>query len=82
MRQSEDLTCAEIVEIVTDYLEGALDPPDRERLEEHLALCDGCTAYIEQMRRTIELTGRLREDDLPPETRAALIEAFRGWRPG
>ncbi len=82
MKQSEDLTCAEIVELVTDYLEGALDPRDRERFEEHLVYCEGCVNYLDQMRRTIELTGMLREEDLVPETQAALLQAFRGWRHG
>jgi anti-sigma factor RsiW len=80
MQQSEDLTCAEIVEIVTDYLEGALDPGARRLFEEHLDICEGCATYLAQMKTTIELTGDLREEDLPPETRAGLLDAFRGWR--
>ena len=74
------LTCAEVVEIVTDYLEDMLEAPDRERFEEHLAFCPGCDAYLDQMRQTIAVTGRLREDDLPPPVRTSLLDAFRAWR--
>lgn len=73
------LTCHELVELVTDYLEDALSPEDRRRVEEHLALCDGCTAYLEQMRETIRLTGMVREEEIPEDQRQALLEAFRGW---
>jgi anti-sigma factor RsiW len=74
-----ELSCRQLVELITDYLEGALPPSDRERVDRHLAGCDGCTAYLEQMRTTIALTGRLREQDLGDEARAALLRAFRGW---
>lgn len=73
------LTCHELVELVTDYLEDALSPEDRRRVEEHLALCDGCTTYLEQMRETIRLTGKVREEEIPEDQRQALLEAFRGW---
>ena len=70
------LTCRELVELVTDYLEGALPAGERERFEAHLAACEGCDAYVEQVRRTIELTGRTRELDQQPEIHA-LLRAFR-----
>lgn len=73
------LTCHELVELVTDYLEDALSPEDRRRVEEHLALCDGCTTYLEQMRETIRLTGLVREEEIPEDQKQALLEAFRGW---
>jgi anti-sigma factor RsiW len=79
MAQAEDLTCAELVELVTDYLENALPPQERERFEEHLTICEGCVNYVDQMRTTIELTGRLRVDDLSPEVAAELVGAFRDW---
>lgn len=82
MKLSDELACVELVEIITDYLEGALTPRDRERFEEHVAFCDGCANYLDQMRTTIALTGRLTEDDLTPETKRDLLEAFRGWRRG
>jgi anti-sigma factor RsiW len=75
-----DLTCRELVEIVTDYLEGRLPPRDRVRFEEHLLVCPGCTIYLEQMRETIRLTGALRETDVPVSGRQELLEAFRRWK--
>jgi anti-sigma factor RsiW len=77
-RQPE-LTCIELVELVTDYLEGALDDADRERFEAHLRGCDACTDYVEQMRVTIDLVGRIEPEDLPEAARSELLAAFRGW---
>jgi predicted anti-sigma-YlaC factor YlaD len=77
---AEELTCAELVELVSDYIEGALAPDQRVRFEEHLTICSGCANYLDQMRTTIALSGRLRVDDLSPEVRADLVDAFRGWR--
>ena len=74
------LTCRELVELVTDYLEGMLSPADRARFEEHLSACDGCTRYLEQMRETIRLTGTLAEDGIPSEQRDTLLAVFRDWR--
>jgi anti-sigma factor RsiW len=82
MRLARELNCAQIVELVTAYLEGALEPDDRERFEEHLVFCDGCDHYLEQMRLTIEVTGRLEPGELPPALEERLLEAFRGWRAG
>ena len=76
----EQLSCQELVELVTDYLEGALPPEQRARFDEHLELCDGCTAYLEQMRVTIALAGRLTPEDLSPEAEEALLGVFRGWK--
>jgi hypothetical protein len=80
MANAEDLTCAELVELVTDYVEDALPPVERVRFEEHLTVCEGCVNYLDQMRKTIALTGRLRMDDLSSEVQADLVDAFRGWR--
>ena len=77
---SNGLTCVELVELVTDYLEDALPPGERARFDAHLAECDGCQAYVEQMRAVIELTGRLTEASIPPEGERALLDAFRHWR--
>jgi predicted anti-sigma-YlaC factor YlaD len=77
-----DLSCIEIVELVNDYLEGTLARHDRVRFEEHLGVCPGCAAYVDQMRTTVRLTGRLRADELTSDVRAQLVEAFRGYRAG
>jgi hypothetical protein len=81
MRLDRELTCFEVVELVTDYLERRLPLRDVERFEEHLAFCDGCGNYLEQMRLTIAATERLRRDDLPPALQARLLEALRNWSP-
>ena len=73
------LTCHEVVELVTDYLEDALPPDERRRVEEHLSGCEGCTRYLAQMRETIRLTGMLTEEQIPEQQKTVLVEAFRGW---
>jgi anti-sigma factor RsiW len=78
----EEFSCREVVEILGDYLDGAMTPEDRARLEQHLADCGGCTAYLEQLRITIRLSGRLLEEAVSPEAMAPLLEAFRAWRRG
>jgi anti-sigma factor RsiW len=76
------LSCRELVELVTAYLEGALSIADRMRFENHLTACDGCSTYVQQMRRTIELTGTLRVHDVSLEAESALLHAFRNWKDG
>jgi anti-sigma factor RsiW len=76
------LACAQLVELVTDYLEDALSPEDRRRFEEHVSRCDGCTTYVEQIRETLDLLGRVTPDDLSPEARRDLLDAFRDWQAG
>ena len=73
----EEMTCEELVELVTDYLEGRLSAFERSRFEEHLLDCPGCSAYLEQLRQTIRLTGALREEHIPPRVQEALLAAFR-----
>ncbi len=80
MSSPAEMDCQDLVELVTDYLEGALKDDERASVEAHLASCAGCTAYLEQVRTTIRLTGMLAEDQIPPELRDALLEAFRSWR--
>jgi anti-sigma factor RsiW len=77
---SDDLDCIELVELVTDYLEGRLSEEDRRRFDDHLSRCGGCTNYVEQFRETIRLTGTLRGDDLEPAARDALLAQFRDWK--
>jgi anti-sigma factor RsiW len=82
-RRRDDLLCVEFVEVVTDYLEGAMDRREQARLESHLRACPGCTRYLAQMRTTMELTGALRAADvdaLGVEARADLLAAFRAYR--
>jgi len=79
MKSERELTCHQVVELVTAYLDDGLSPEDRERFEQHLASCSGCRNYLEQMRRTIETTGRV-QLALPAELEKKLLEAFRGWR--
>jgi anti-sigma factor RsiW len=76
----EQLSCRELVELVTDYLEGALADADRVRFEDHIGRCDGCDGYLEQMRQTIELVGHLPAGTLSERAERELVEAFRGWR--
>ena len=76
----EDIGCQEVVELVTDYLEGALPPDLHARFEHHLTLCDGCIFYVDQIRMTVQAVGRIGEEDVPPETRHGLIAAFRGLK--
>jgi predicted anti-sigma-YlaC factor YlaD len=76
------LTCREVVELVTDYLEGKLSRRDRRRFEEHIAVCEGCTAYIDQMRLAVEALGRVPESVVSPGAREELTRAFRDWRSG
>jgi anti-sigma factor RsiW len=80
MRANDEMTCRELVEVVTDYLEGTLPADDRARLERHLEECPFCVHYVEQMRQTIEVVRGLGEESLAPQTREALLDAFRGWR--
>ena len=74
------LSCKELVEIVTDYLEGVLPPRERQRFDAHLAECDGCHTYLAQMQDTIRVTGALREEHLEPEATELLLAAFREWK--
>lgn len=76
----EDMNCKELVELVTDYLEGRLSRSDRERFEAHLAECEGCANHLDQMRRTISTVGFLPTDSLTPEMEKTLLGAFRRWR--
>lgn len=79
---AHDVACRQLVELVTDYLEGALAPSVATRFEEHLVMCRACNVYVEQMRAVRRATGRIDPEALSPETRAGLLHAFRGWRDG
>jgi anti-sigma factor RsiW len=75
----EALSCQQLVELVTAYFERALPAEDRARFEEHIAGCDGCGVYVEQMQTTIRLAGKLTPEAVPPEAERALLSAFRSW---
>jgi anti-sigma factor RsiW len=76
------MSCKELVELVTNYLEDALSPEERLRFEEHLTICPGCVTYVQQMRETVQVVGNLREESIPPEKRDELLAAFRDWKHG
>jgi predicted anti-sigma-YlaC factor YlaD len=76
----DDLPCQELVELVSDYLEGRLPEPVHSRFEAHLALCEGCRIYLEQMRQTLRMLGHLAEASIEPEAKQRLLAAFRDWR--
>jgi anti-sigma factor RsiW len=77
-----DMTCRQMVELVTGYLEDHLPEAERRRFEAHLALCEGCQAYLAQMRALIEELGTLPEVQLSPAIEEDLLTAFRDWRAG
>ena len=79
---AEHLSCLQIVELITDYLEGTLPPETASLFEEHLNFCDGCETYLDEMRATIAAVGRVDvvEEELPAETRESLLTAFRHWQ--
>jgi len=78
--EHDPLVCREFVELVTDYLEGTLPDTERARFEAHLAECDGCTGYLEDMRRVVSSLHQVPEPPPNPETRDALLRAFRDLR--
>ena len=81
MTGPDDLACIELVELVTDHLEGALEPDVRRRLERHLEECEGCVEHVEQVRRTVALLRAVPQDEqLSPQARERLLGAFRAWR--
>jgi hypothetical protein len=75
-----DMSCRELVELVTDYLEGALSPADQQRFELHIGKCDWCKLYIDQIRLTIKAAGKLTEDSIEPRAKEELLTIFRGWK--
>jgi anti-sigma factor RsiW len=78
--ENDDMTCRELVQVVTDYLEGTLPDADRARLEAHLDECPYCKEYVAQMRQTVEALGALPAELIDPGMEDELLRAFRGWR--
>lgn len=75
-----EMSCKELVEVITEYLEGTLPEAERARFEYHLGLCPGCQTYLEQMRQTVRATGRPSEESIPAQARDDLLKAFREWK--
>ena len=75
-----EMSCQELTEVITEYLEGTLPAGERARFEHHLGLCPGCQTYLEQMRLTVRAAGRLSEESIPEDIREQLLAAFRGWK--
>ncbi|HTS82657.1 MAG TPA: anti-sigma factor [Myxococcaceae bacterium] len=78
----QDLACRELVELLTEFLENALEERTRTQVEQHLVLCPGCTEYLRQFRATIGATRKLAEEDLTEAVKEKLLDAFRHWRQG
>jgi len=78
--RSPAMACSDLVELVTEYVEGRLSPAERRRFEAHLAECPGCRPYLKQMRQVIRATGQLAEAAIPEPAKRALLRAFRDWR--
>ena len=78
----EQMACREFVELVTEYFEGTLSLQDRTRFEQHLVFCTWCVDYLQQMRETLRLAGRLSEKDVPDEAKERLLSVFRQWKRG
>jgi anti-sigma factor RsiW len=77
---ADHITCQEVVELVTDYLERELPAHEASLFEQHLNFCEGCVVYLEQMRATVNTVGQVREEDVPPEAKDKLMAAFREWK--
>ena len=78
-RNAPDLTCVELVELVTEYLEDGLSEEERKRFEDHVRDCEACANYLDQIRETIAVVGRIEPDDLSDGAKAELLAAFQGW---
>jgi predicted anti-sigma-YlaC factor YlaD len=76
------LTCRELVELVTDYLEGVLPESERARFAEHIDCCGWCLKYTAQMRETVQVVGHVEPETVPPDVEAQLLSAFRSWKTG
>jgi anti-sigma factor RsiW len=80
MAPSDEMSCRDLVNLVTEYLEDTLPAADRARFEEHLAMCPPCQTYLDQMRQTIRAAGRLSPDSISEDARRGLLDIFRNWK--
>lgn len=78
----DHVTCRELVEVLTQYLEGVLDAQERADIERHIVICRGCSNYVEQFRSTIDLLGRIAADERHDAGASAALAIFRAWQPG
>jgi anti-sigma factor RsiW len=78
-RSADHVSCQEVVELVTAWLERSLPPDEASRVEQHLNFCEGCDWYVDQIRATVATVGRIEPAEVPPETRDRLLTAFRDW---
>ena len=81
MTSPTDMTCQELVELVTEYFENTLPPADRARFEAHIGICPPCRNYLAQMEQTIHLSGQLTEEAIAPDVQQELLRTFRNWKP-
>jgi anti-sigma factor RsiW len=79
---SDEIVCRELVELVTPYLEQVLPADERAAIDRHLAACDGCRTYVEQMRQTIRAIGHVPREAITSRTREEVLAIFRAWRKG
>jgi anti-sigma factor RsiW len=75
-----EISCKELIELITEYLEGRLPPDEKRKFEDHLSICEACLLYLEQMRETIRAVGRLSEESLPVHAKEDLLALFRNWK--
>jgi len=80
MAEHEHISCQEVVELVSDYLDQTLPADEATLFEQHINFCDGCDWYLDQMRTTVATVGRVTEEEVPEETRDKLLTAFREWK--
>lgn len=82
MSSEKTLTCQELTEVLTDYLDGVMAPEDRARFDAHLELCDGCVNYVSQMRQTIRAVRELHPAEVEATVPDDVLDAFRAWKRG
>jgi anti-sigma factor (TIGR02949 family) len=80
LHSHDHITCQEVVELVTEYFDGALATDEADLFEQHINFCEGCDWYVDQLRATVATVGRVEEEDVPEEMRERLMTAFRDWK--
>lgn len=80
LNNNDEMSCKELVELVTEYFEETLSLAQRERFEAHLGTCSGCTNYLQQMRQTVRVLGKLTEEAIAPQAREELLQIFKSWK--